>query len=161
MNDYYNFSHAKEFITNCTSIKPMEDFFLHGHIKSYFDVYIEIYYGDEKRKRTSKQIGTYQGVYRLINSKQDITNYQNYTEKMIADYKTKFHSGDSNKGHLENAVIDIEIAFSQYIIALRKLISINSNEYKCSIEEIKSFILACFGYEKEISQLKTNIMMMD
>jgi hypothetical protein len=161
MNINPDFSHAIEFITECTEIKPMENFFLGQSIKPYFDVYIEKYYGDDRKKREPKQIGTYQEIYKLIESKQDVINRQNFTEKMFTDYKIKFDRGDCNKGHLENAVIDIEIAFSQYIIALRKLISINSKEYKCSIQETKDFILAGFRYEKEISQLKSNILMMD
>lgn len=161
MNNNPDFSHAKEFISGCTEIKPMADFFLGRIIKSYFDVYIEKYYGDDTKKRKPNQIGTYQEIYRLIKSKEDVINYQNFTEKMFTDYKIKFNRGDCNKRHLENAVIDIEIAFSQYIIALRKLISINSEEFKCSIQEMKDFILSGFRYEKEISQLKSNIAMMD
>ena len=161
MNARHNFNQAEEFITSCTEAKPVEEFFLRYDIKPYFDSYIEKYYGDERKKRSANQIGTSQEAYRLVKSKQDVINYQNYTERMMNEYQEKFNSGNCNNACLENAIIRIEIAFSQYTIALRKLISMNSEEYKCSTQETKDFVLLAFRYEKEIRELKSRNMMMD
>jgi hypothetical protein len=160
MNIHRDFDHAEEYIKGCTETEQMQDFFLDRIIKLYFDEYIEKYYGDERRKRKPGQIGTNQEIYRLIHSKEDVINRQNSTKRAIANYEIKFERGDCNAGCLKNAVTDIEREFSQYIIALRKLISSNSKEFKCPFEEMQEFLLASFRYEKEIKQRNNNIDMM-
>jgi hypothetical protein len=155
---YHDFSNAKKFITNCTEVNQMKDYFLGRDTKPYFDDYTEKY---NPQKRKSPSTKTYNDVYISIKSKQDVINRQNYTEQMITEYQIKFDRGDCNKGSLETAIGSIEIGFSEYIIALRKLITINSREYKCSVEEAKSFILASFEYHEKIYQLKFNIGMWD
>ena len=160
MSVYRDFRHAEEFITSCTNIKQMRDFFLDKNIRHYFERYIDKCYGNEKRKKE-------QEVYIAITSKQDVINRQNFTQKMIDDYEINFNRGDCNKGCLENAVISIEISFSEYIIALRKLLDFNTEEhfsvreYKCSVEEAKGFMQESFKYIDEVSKQQLNTQMMD
>jgi hypothetical protein len=167
---YKDFSHAKKIIENCTEITQIKEIFSAQDISPYVGEYIEKYYVDNRSRRKLKlnQKGTWQDIYQSIQSKQDVINRQDSTERMIAEYQIKFERGD-NKGYLETAVGSIEIEFSQYIIALRKLIDFNSDghsekyigKYKCSVEEAKSFILASFKYHEKIDELTRRNMNMD
>ncbi len=144
-----DFKHAEEFIENCTSIDQIRDFFLDIHVKPYLQDYIDKCYGKDKK-------GQEQEVYRIIKSKEDVINRKNHTQKMIDAYEEKFKQGDK-KGYLETALGTIKYAFSEYIIALRKLFSFNMGGrvldeiFKCSFEEAKSLAQAAFKFEKEIA----------